>query len=297
MKIEILPLTHDDIPAADRVLTLAFGRSGNWSDDLRFYMAMQPDGWLKAAHDGVLVGTVGAVDYGPFAWIGLMSVHPDQQSQGIGRLLMDHIMSWLERRGCPLARLDATPAGARLYRKLGFVNAGNTHVYQKPESMPVVDVTSTYNVSTAGPADLADIAALDESIFGVSRSFMLDLFMNELPGRFLIARAKSGELAGYLVAQNARLGPWICLAPRCAEALLQRALVLPFASPPRLIAPDENSSALRILERLGFVSGSPHEHMVKGTYTETASSDQGKSIPSVPGKREFIYAQASYGLG
>lgn len=288
MNVEILPLTENDIPGADRVLSLAFGRSSSWAEDLRLYLSLQSDGWRQASCDGRLVGTVGAVDYGPFAWIGLMAVHPEQQHKGIGGLLMADIMSWLEQRGCPLARLDATQAGARLYRKLGFVEAGSTHVYLDPKFEPLPD--DTYQVTIARQTDLAETAALNEAVFGTSRRRLLELYLDIFQGRFFVARAKSGELAGYLVAQRSKLGPCICATPLSAEALLRTALSLPYDSPLRLIAPDENPFAVRIFKQLGFVQASPHLHMVK-------RSDQPVDGVTIPGNRELIYAQASFGLG
>lgn len=295
MNIEIRPLTQNDIPAADRVLSLAFGTPGSRAEDLRRCLALQPDGWRMASCDGQLVGTVGAVDYGSFAWIGLMAVHPDQQQHGIGGLLMADILNWLDQRGCPLLRLDATQAGARLYCKLGFVEAGYTHVFQDPKFEPLPD--NSYKVSVPQQADLAETAALDEAIFGASRRRLLEIYLNEFPGRFFVARAKGGELAGYLVAQESKLGPYICATSQSAEALLRTALSLSYDSPLGLIVPDDNAAARGIFQRLGFVQGQSHLHMVRRSHQPSAVSDQFKDGVTLPGKREFIYAQASFALG
>jgi predicted N-acetyltransferase YhbS len=296
MNIEIRSLTRNDIPVADQILSLAFGTPGNRAEELRRCLALQPDGWRLAICQGQPVGTVGAVDYGPFAWIGLMAVHPEQQHGGIGGLLMADILSWLDQRGCPLVRLDATQAGARLYRKLGFVGVGYTHLYQDPKFAPLPD--NSIEVAVVEQADLPEIAALDETIFGASRHHLLVIYWNEFPDRFLVARTRRGELSGYLVVQGARLGPWVCTNPLAAEALLQAAFVLPCDGPLRLIVPDENTAARRLIHQVGFVEGPSYLHMVRGKSDQlTASSDQPNKGVTLPGKREYIYAQASFTLG
>lgn len=54
-----------------------------------------PDGWFAACVAGRVIGTVGAVSYGKVALVGFMTVHPDLQRQGIGRMLMEHVLAWL----------------------------------------------------------------------------------------------------------------------------------------------------------------------------------------------------------
>jgi predicted N-acetyltransferase YhbS len=295
MTIEIRPLLSDDIAAADRILKLAFGTPGNRTQELRRCLVLQPDGWRVATCDGQPVGTVGAVDYGPFAWVGLMGVHPAYQHQGIGGLLMADILSWLDHRGCPLVRLDATQAGARLYRKLGFAGAGYLHTYLDPKFEPLLD--GSYAVSLARQADLAEVFALDEAIFGASRRLLLEIYWQELPGKFFIARAKNGELAGFLVAQESKLGPWDCTAPQAAEALYRAALALPYVDILRLILPDENLAAGQLFRRLGFAVGLDHLHMVRSHPQLAAAGKSFKEGEPLPGKRALIYAQASFTLG
>ncbi len=84
MTISIRHLEDTDLAAADTILKLAFRSSVSRLDDLRFYRQIQPDGWFVASQEGRLFGTVGATNYGTFAHVGLMAVHPDAQRQGGG---------------------------------------------------------------------------------------------------------------------------------------------------------------------------------------------------------------------
>lgn len=296
MNIEIRSLNQSDIPDADRILSLAFGTPGSRVEDLRRCLSLQPDGWRLALYDGQPVGTVGAVDYGPFAWIGMMAVLPERQHLGIGDRLMINILDWLDARGCPLVRLDATQAGARLYRKHSFVEVGLCHLFFDPKFEPLPQ--KPYNTAVMQLADLPEVASLDSAIFGAQRERLLQIYWNDLKGRCFIARTEGGDLAGYLVAQSSRIGPWASATPAAAEAMLGTALSLSFDGPLRLIVPSENVQALRMFSRLGFEETNLHLHMVRGRgghlSTDQGQNDTGKLTP---GKRDLIYAQASFALG
>ena len=129
--ITVRRMRETDVDAADRLLQAAFERPASFQAHIRLSLALEPDGVLVAQEDGRLVGTVGAVDYGRLAYIGLMAVDPSRQGHGIGRMLMGHLLHWLDERSCPMALLDATDQGARLYEKLGFVDDATAVVFER----------------------------------------------------------------------------------------------------------------------------------------------------------------------
>src|SRR5512135_1837201 len=98
MKLEIRILTAADLDSAERILSDAFGTTYSRKLDLAFFLELQPDGRFLALAGDTPVGMVGAVDYGPFAYIGTMGVLRAWQGQGIGRMLMEHLLVWLDER-------------------------------------------------------------------------------------------------------------------------------------------------------------------------------------------------------
>src|SRR4051794_21506507 len=106
--VQIRALGASDIADADGVLREAFDTDHSFAARLRRYLAIQPDGWLVAEEGRTVVGMVGAIDYGTFAYVGMMGVRPDRQGRGVGRQLLGTLFEWLERRGVPCARLEAT---------------------------------------------------------------------------------------------------------------------------------------------------------------------------------------------
>jgi GNAT superfamily N-acetyltransferase len=282
MPITLRPLTEDDLDAADAICILAYGAPRSRKRDLRRYLALQPDGWLLALLDGAPAGVCGATDYGPFAYIGLMAVHPSLQRRGIATLIIERLLAWLDGRGCPAALLDASPAGAPLYEKFGFVDEDKALLFQLDDC--ALNPRLSDQVAPLRAEDLPALAAFDAPIFGANRADVLTAYLADYPGRAFVAREAGGQISGYLFAQAHAIGPWVAHGGDVAEALLAAALPLEFAEAPRVICPGANSSASALLLRYGFSPQRSLRHMRRGTV-------------GAPRQRAMLYAQASFAIG
>lgn len=282
MTLTIRNMTEADFYEANQILNLAFGTTDSRIDDLRRYLALQPDGWFYGLLDGRPAATVGAIDFGPFAWIGFMAVHPELQKKGIGHEIMRSLLSWLERRGCDMALLDATEAGRRIYLKLGFSDHSQCFQYIL-ENFP----KSSYqfgHVTRLEGKDISTLGKFDERIYGANRECVFRILIQDYPERAFITRDEFGKITGYLFAQRQKIGPWVAGNHRDAEMLLNAALSLEYENGPRIIIPEENQAGIELITRTGFTFQKSHTHMRRGGLTH-------------PGDRSQIYGQASYGIG
>ena len=282
MNLSIRSMTCADLEAAGAIVMAAFESAYSRTDEVRRYLTLQPDGWLLATVDDRPVGTVGALDYGPYAYISLLAVHPSAQRHGIGLTLMEHILAWLDARGCPMALLDATDYGAPLYRRLGFVEDDGTLVLGRHAA--AVLPHSAAPARTLQPMDLPALARFDAPIFGAAREAVLASYLADAPGRAFVTHNAAGQITGYLLAQTRALGPWVACADAVAEVLLAAALALPFAGGPDVAVPASNAPALSLLRRHGFRVTRSLRHMRRG----------GRGVPS---RRTLIYGQASLAIG
>jgi hypothetical protein len=249
------------------------------------YLALQPDGWLLAEREGVVVGVGGAVDYGPFAYVGLVGVHPREQRRGIGMALMERLLVWLDSRGCPVVLLDASDAGAPLYHRLGFVEDDQTAVYRRERAEPFTAAgVAGVEVRPFTLDDLPAVAAFDAPRFGADRASIFTAFLDRYPVRSFVACDASGAVTGYLIAQPTTLGPWSAATPEAAAALLAHALALPLNAPQGVIVSALNRDAAALLERGGFDLRGTRHHMRRG----------GEPLLH---RRALIYAQASLAIG
>lgn len=229
---------------------------------------------------------VGAVNYGAFAYVGMMAVHQDVQRRGFGLRLMKRLLADLEARRCPVVLLDASASGRPLYLQLGFRDDGLTNVYALPYFNPLSHLT-TAPVDPVQPADLPELAAFDRPIFGADRSRFLAMLLDDLSERAFLTRDSSGRISGYLFAQSTgRLGPWVAANSQHAASLMKAALSLPYhQAMPWVVSPSDNPEAEQLLFETGFVFERCCTHMRLG------------GPQNHPGRRRHIYGQHSLAVG
>jgi GNAT superfamily N-acetyltransferase len=280
MELLIRNMSAADIPAADKIIMSGFGQSESRLEEMRRYLEIQPDGYFVAEQAGILLGMVGAVTYGAFAYIGLMVVWPEFQGRGIGRLLMKRLLGWLDQRGTP-SLLDATEMGYPLYKKMGFVETDLSSVYIQDQ--PVGRQSSASPVYRLQPGDLDELVAFDTPLFGADRRNVLRVMMRDYPGGTLATRDEAGRISSYLIIRDSRLSPWMALDPASAERVLQEALDSTLPGHPVALVPGVNQAGLEILERYGFRFKRSCRHMQRGMTAER--------------QRSQTYGMISYAIG
>ena len=180
--------TAADLSVANQILGDAFNRHGNrWDTELRLYLTIEPEGFVLAYDADKPVAVGGAINWGTFAYIGMVGVVHTHQGRGVGAQLMQQLLDKLDRLGCPIAALDATAAGEPLYGKLGFVAEDQRLVMLRPASLPLPTrpIVSPHDKSSEdklaenidlAPITSADVPALldyDAPIFGADRQRLL----------------------------------------------------------------------------------------------------------------------------
>lgn len=286
---------HEIIPAND-IMMAAFNSPENRVKDLNRLLEIQPDGWFMALDDGIPVGTVGAIEYEAFAWIGMMAVNPDKQGGGIGKKLMQVLLDWLESHGNQISLLDATPLGEPLYQRFSFREVDRAVQFVKfghsPKNEAFLDSVKSgpsmalqEGIKVMTETDIPDVAKFDSAYFGANRKAVFAVYLHDYPNRAFIAYTPSGKMGGYIMVQDRKIGPWVAESAEVAERLLHTALTLEYyGEDPAVIAPAINSRAKKILEKNGFQSVRSLSHMQRGGVAS-------------PIRREFIFGQTSFAIG
>ena len=166
MTISIRPLIAADLDQADAIQQAAYGGASR-KDRLQLYLSLQPDGWLLATLDGEPAGIAGGTNYGTLGHIGLVAVDPSKQRRGVALALMEHLLNWFDAQRCPIIQLDASDAGAPLYRKLGFVEDEKTLGFTQDDC--ALRPTQSEHVSHLRATDIPALVAFDAPIFGGER--------------------------------------------------------------------------------------------------------------------------------
>ncbi len=283
MTITISPFIAAEAEATDEVVRAAYGVEQSRKDSLLSYLAFEGAASFVAKEGEAVVGFGGVLDYGPFAYIGLMSVAPAVQRRGVGQMLMERLMGWLEERNCPTVLLDATPVGEPLYRGNGFEEDDRTVVWQKREHV-LLPRHLPLGVSRLAETDIPALIAFDAAHFGADRGQVLRMYCARYAGRVLVVRGEDGRINGYAIAQAHVIGPIVAQNKEDAERLLVHALALPFEGTPGIFVSANHQDASRLLMRYGFSQQRTLSHMWAGKHIERK-------------RRTTLYGQVSLGLG
>src|SRR2546425_84929 len=104
----------EDIPAGLRLC-----RASGWNqrdEDWRALLSLNPGGFIAAVGDGRVVGTGGAVRYGPaLGWVCMILVDPESRNQGLGTRVMEEVLRRLD--GVAVVGLDAAHIGPVVARR------------------------------------------------------------------------------------------------------------------------------------------------------------------------------------
>jgi len=247
-------LEADDLAFADSLRALA-----GWNQtphDWRRFLALEPNGCFLADWNGVRVGTATTTVYGsPLAWIGMVLVHPDHRRCGIGRALLERCIGYLRERGVGCIKLDATPAGRKVYDGLGFQEEWTLTRWQRPDS-PWRSIAPAAEIIDAREADPLEIERLDVVAFGVSRRELVRR-LADVSRRALVLKSKEGRVVAHgMLREGASalyLGPVVGASSDAGLPVVEQ--LLNSSSGRKVIwdIPDANTAVVAWAKQHGFI--------------------------------------------
>jgi ribosomal protein S18 acetylase RimI-like enzyme len=172
--------------------------------------------------DAGLIATAAALPYdNGFGYISMVIVDPAWRRRGLARRLMGECIATLRGMG-RAALLDATPAGALVYRGLGFVELATMERWEgEGGGAAQVEIAA----DPLMPDDLHKLIEADALAFGSQRRFLLEDFLAR-PGT--TAWTHDG---GYLVMRQGhratQIGPLVATSADAARVLLATAMAHP----------------------------------------------------------------------
>lgn len=142
--LSVRPLRESDLPAADRIMRLAFGTFIGLPDPTTFlgdanyvgtrWMA-DPAAAFGAEAGGEIVGSNFATDWGSIGFFGPLTIRPDLWDRGVGQRLMEPIMECFAQWDTKVAGLFTFAHSQKhvgLYQKFGFWPRFLTALMSKP---------------------------------------------------------------------------------------------------------------------------------------------------------------------
>jgi hypothetical protein len=192
-----------------------------------------------------------------FAWISMVLVTASRRRERIGTGILGACCNELTQRGL-VSILDATPAGERVYRPLGFEPMFNLSRWQ---GVAVNRSSLSGGIRAMTADDLAKVTAMDAAAFGAPRKFLIESLFRRAPQLAFVAQDGT---AGFVLARPGRvatqIGPVVAVGEDTGEALLTAALGSA-AGPVFLDLADRWVKLARYLQQRSFVVQRPFLRM------------------------------------
>ena len=246
-------LTRVELTLADVPAGLALSDAAGWNqtaDDWAVFIEHGHTVGLRTK-DGQIVATAAALPYeGDLGWIAMVLVAIEFRHRGLATQLIDECVRALQQ-GNVTPVLDATPAGAQVYRRIGFVSGFELERWERgladAEDLP----PSSADLRRAGAEDLDTIVRLDAAANRVGRRFLLEAFLRRPDSRAWIARDANGFVLARRGRRATQIGPLVAEGPDREMALLGAALA-DIAGPVFLDVPTRWTQIASWLEQCGF---------------------------------------------
>lgn len=128
----VRPLVKSDLDAVDKIVRVAFGTFLGLSDPAAFMgdanyahtrWQADPTAAIGAEHNGRLIGSNFATNWGSFGFFGPLTVAPEYWDRGIAQQLLGPTIEMFRRWGnrhCGLYTFPGSTKHMRLYQKFGF---------------------------------------------------------------------------------------------------------------------------------------------------------------------------------
>jgi GNAT superfamily N-acetyltransferase len=236
---------------------LALSAEAGWNQARADWLLMLRLGSGFAVRDGGrVVATALALPYPPmFGWVSMVLVHAPYRRRGIATRLVERATAALTGAGL-LPVLDATPAGAEVYGRMGFRPVGNLLRWRGAGGA---------GAAASREPDIAErVHDLDRAAFGADRgSVLADLSARPAP---VAALAADGD--GYLLSRAGRtatqLGPLVAREATTAVALLAEG-VGAVAGAVVVDVPEQATAVAEHLADRGFAPERPFVRLVLGS--------------------------------
>jgi GNAT superfamily N-acetyltransferase len=224
LSLNIRPMQPADVSVAMRLST-----AEGWNQtekDWRLFIEDPANVCLLAEADGKVIGTTTAINYAnEEAWIGMVLVDKEYRGLGVSKSLLSPIFNKLT--SFQSIKLDATPAGQKVYQKFGFKDEYFIARMVNPSlnNPPVIDGDVSAEPIQAKHMD--EIIAFDEAVFGVNRRPLIEFLINEHPAKSWLLK-RDNRIVGFVLGRNGsrynQIGPLVALTTMDAKLLLAKAM-------------------------------------------------------------------------
>ena len=273
-------MASSDVLAIERLSTgdvaagLALSDAAGWNQTADDWSLFIGAGAAFGVRDegGALIATAAALPYDAAAgWISMVLVDAAHRHRGIASQLVDACVASL-RDAARTPVLDATPAGAAVYAKIGFV-AGFAFDRWEGDAAVTPAIAPQERAAGTAPTQVETLIALDGNACGVDRALLLRSFLGRPTTRAWLAPRGDGFALRRAGRRAAQVGPIVAADEAAALELLGLALD---GSAGRVFidVPVHRTSIADALTRRGFVRQRSFVRMALGDARAAAARER-----------------------
>ncbi len=287
MRLKSFELATQDIASVDVEALHGLSLGVEWPHRPSDWDALRALGHGFAALDeiGRVFGSAMWFPHGAeCATIGMVITSPRLQAHGGGRWMMERI---LQQCGERRLILNSTRAAYRLYVSLGFEPQATVYQcqgYATPEAAATPPLADA--VETIAPADLAEVAALDEAGFGAPRPLLMAQLAQVAE---ICGLRRGGRLVGYgarrAFGRGTVIGPVVAESEEDAVSLAAALLAGLDGQFVRLDTRQETGRLRSYLETAGL-----------RLFDTVRTLTRGAPLPKVEPGRPGVYGLAAHAL-
>lgn len=201
-----------------------------------------------------IVGTTTAMNYANrIAWIGMVLVDQEWRGQGVSKLLLINILKTLGSFAS--IKLDATPAGQRVYEKFDFKDE---HLITRLVNGSMNNLSFDDEKILAEPirlGDIEEIIALDEHIFGANRRLLIESLIKQYPHKAWLLK-QNNSITGFALGREGNkyhhVGPVVGSTLNDVKMLIGKALKELIDQPVVIDVLNDKEDLIAWLNSLGF---------------------------------------------
>lgn len=256
-----------NLVASEVAEIIEWARQEGWNPGLRdaaVFHEIAPDAFWGAFVGDELAASISLINYqNQFGFLGLYICKPAFRGRGIGLALWTEVMK--RNSELPCIGLDGVVAQQENYRKSGYQYAFANSRFGGLRPDPGSQLHA--GLRKIEFADLVDVLSFEKkhSIFPAERAHFADVWFRNCQS---LGMWTEGKLAGYGSIRPChdgyKVGPWVADTSTNASVILAGLFSLIPSAMVYIDVPMPNTSAVKIVEALGFQSSFETARMYRG---------------------------------
>lgn len=251
---ELRPLTINDL---DHCLELSAAEGWNQvAADWLLLISSPGNVCLGIEENSRIIATATVMNYKNLTgWVAMVLVDKEHRGKGYARMMLDRLFE--KTACCRSLKLDATPAGEPVYRKMGFIKEYMIYrMTREPLGVYLNDTGFNPEVLSVNPNVLVELATFDAEVFGADRQQLISHLLSRSPEQSMMY-VKNGKIRGMVTGRLGRrffqCGPLPADNPGTAQELVSAALLRHTSQPVVVDVPEYQEDLILWFEQAGFI--------------------------------------------